>query len=137
MRKLIAVVALATAVACSLDTSTNTGPLVGDVSGTYTLQSINGTPLPFTIVSHDTTVLVDTDTLTLSPSGNWFETVNLRQTVGTAATTNESFELLGYYLRSGNGMNFRTSDGILFYVGTATDTTLLLSDGGYDYVFKR
>lgn len=136
MRKLIALVALATGVACSLDTSNNTGPLVGSLSGTYSLQSINGSALPFGIVGHDTTQLIDTDSLTLGPAGDWTETVRYRQTVGTAPTTNESFGLVGVWTRSGNSLNFRTNQGLL-YIGTATDTTLLLSDAAYNYVFKR
>jgi hypothetical protein len=136
MRKLIVLVALATGVACSLDTSTNTAPLVGSLSGTYALQSINGSPLPFSIVSHDTTQLIDTDSLTLDGVGNWTESVRYRQTVGAAAATNESFGLFGIWSRSGNSLTFRTDFGLL-YLGTATDTTLLLSDAGYNYVFKR
>jgi hypothetical protein len=137
MRKLFALVAFAaTAASCSLNTETDPGTQVGDLAGTYTLQSMNGTALPFSIVSHDTTVLIDTDVLVLGANGDWSETVSYRQTAGTNQTTNESFSLVGIWTRSRNSVNFRTSQGLL-YLGTATDTTLLLSDGGYDYVFKR
>jgi hypothetical protein len=136
MRKLIAVVAFAAAAACSLNTETDPGPLVGNLAGTYNLQTMNGTPLPFSIVSHDTTVLIDTDVLTVGTTGDWAETVSYRQTVGTDPTTNESLNLVGIWSRSGNSLNFRTSLGLL-YVGTATDTTLLLSDNSFNYVFKR
>ncbi len=137
MRKLIALVAFAaTAASCSLNTDTNTGPLAGDLAGTYNLQTMNGSALPFSIVSHDTTVLIDTDVLILGANGDWSETVAYRQTAGTNQTTNETFNLAGIWSRSGNSLNFRTLQGLL-YVGTATDTTLLLSDGGFDYVFKR
>jgi len=136
MRKLIALAAIvATATSC-LNTDTNTGPLVGDLAGTYALQTMNGTALPFSIVSHDTTVLIDTDVLTLGANGDWTETVTYRQTAGTNQTTNESFSLAGIWVRSGNSVNFRTQQGSI-YVGSATETTLLLNDGYYDYVFKR
>ena len=136
MRKLIALAAIvATATSC-LNTDTNTGPLVGDLAGTYALQTMNGTALPFSIVSHDTTVLIDTDVLTLGSNGDWTETVTYRQTAGANQTTNESFSLAGIWVRSGNSVNFRTQQGSI-YVGSATETTLLLNDGYYDYVFKR
>jgi hypothetical protein len=136
MRKLIALVALAAGAACSLNTDTSTGPLAGDLAGVYSLQTIDGTALPFTIVAKDTTVLIDTDVLTLGANGAWAEAVQYRQTVGTAATTAESFNLSGIWERVGNSVTFRTASGLL-YVGTATDTTLLLSDSRNAYVFKR
>lgn len=134
MRKLIALVLLAGAAACGFDTATE--PLVGDISGTYTLQSMNGSPLPFVFASNDTTVSIDTDVLTVNTGGDWTETVSYRQTVGTADATNETLNLSGSWTRSGNQLNFRTAMGLL-YVGTATETTLNLSDAGFDYVFTR
>jgi hypothetical protein len=136
MRKLFALVLLVAGAACSTNTDNGTGPLVGDLSGTYTLQSMNGTALPFSIVSHDTTVMIDTDVLTMGQAGDWAETVSYRQTAGTNATTNESFQLSGIWTRNGNSLNFRTSQGLL-YVGQADETTLQLSDAVYNYVFKR
>jgi hypothetical protein len=137
MRKLIVFVALVTGVACSLNTDTTTGPLVGPLAGTYSLQTVNGSLLPFAIVAHDTTVLIDKDVLIVDPTGGWSEQVNYTQTVGVAAATTDSFALAGVWARSGNNVNFRTQDLRLLYVGTATDTTLQLSDNLYNYVFKR
>jgi hypothetical protein len=136
MRKLVVLVALVTAVACDLGTDTGTGPLVGSLEGTYALQSMNGSALPFAIVAHDTTVFIDQDVLILDGVGNWSEKVNFRQTVGAAAATSDSFQLAGIWTRSANSLSFRTSQGLL-YVGTATDTTLHLADAGYTYVFRR
>jgi hypothetical protein len=136
MRKLFALVLFVAGVACSTNTDNGTGPLVGDLSGTYTLQTMNGSPLPFSIVSHDTTVMIDTDVLTVGQAGDWAETVTYRQTAGANATTNESFDLSGIWTRSGNTVNFRTSQGLL-YVGQANETTLQLSDAVYNYEFKR
>ncbi|HET9010552.1 MAG TPA: hypothetical protein VFN38_01995 [Gemmatimonadaceae bacterium] len=134
MRKLLALVLLAGVAACSLDTAT--APLVGDVSGTYSLQTMNGSPLPLTLVSHDTTFVIDSDVLILTSAGEWNETVSYRQTVGTAATTNESLPLTGFWTRTGNQMNFRTAQGLL-YVGTASESALTLSDNAFTYVFTR
>jgi hypothetical protein len=137
MRKLIVFAALVAGVACNLNTDVPTGPLVGSLAGTYGLQNVNGTSLPFAIVGHDTTVLIDKDVLLVDAAGTWSENVNYRQTVGVAETTADSFQLAGVWSRSGNNLNFRTQDLRLLYVGTATDTTLQLSDNQYDYLFKR
>jgi hypothetical protein len=136
MRKLVVLAALIAGVACNLNTDTSTGPLVGNLEGTYALQTMNGTALPFSIVAHDTTVLIDKDVLILDAVGNWSEQVNYRQTVGATAAVPDSFQLAGIWTRSANSVSFRTSAGLL-YVGTATDTTLHLSDAAYNYVFKR
>jgi hypothetical protein len=137
MRKLIVFAALVAGVACSLNTDVPTGPLVGRLDGTYGLQTVNGSSLPFTIVGHDTTLLIDKDVLVVDASGTWSENVNYRQTVGVAAATVDSFQLAGIWSRSGNSLNFRTQDLRLLYVGVATDTTLQLTDSQYEYLFKR
>jgi len=135
MRQLIALAALVATAACSSDTST-TEPLVGSLAGSYSLRTLNGTTLPFTLVSHDTTVQLDTDVILMTDGGEWNEVVNYRQTVGTTATTNESFMLSGVWTRSGNNVSFRVQNGVL-YLGTATDSSLNLSDNFYNYVFVR
>jgi len=136
MRRLLALVALVAAVGCNLDTTRDTGPLVQNVAGVYTLQTMNGKALPFTIASHDTTIRIDTDVLTVGVDGDWLETITYLQTVGTNVPTTETDVLSGLWTRSGNSVGFRTSQGPL-YIGTVTDTTLLLSDAAYNYVFKR
>ena len=134
MRLFIALVALVATAACKSDSPTE--PLAGNLGGTYTLRTMNGASLPFTIVTHDTTVAIDTDVIIMTDVGGWNEEVGYRQTVGTAAPTNEKFTLSGTWTRSGNSLNLRIPAGLL-YVGTATDTSLSLSDGSFTYVFVR
>ena len=135
MRKLIVLVALAATAACTSDLPSE--PLVGSLEGTYSLSTMNGSPLPFTIVSHDTTFNIDTDVITLTAAGGWSETVSYRQTAGTNTTTNENFALDGTWGRNGNSLNFQITGGGTIYLGTATDSSLNLTDGGFNYVFLR
>jgi hypothetical protein len=135
MRQLIAIVALVATAACRNDRST-TEPYVASVAGSYSLRMLNGSLLPFTLVSHDTTVNIDTDVILLTNGGDWSEKVAYRRTVGTAATTRDSFALAGLWTRVGNRLTFRTPQGLL-YVGVATDTSLNLSDGAFTYFFVR
>ncbi len=138
MRKLIVLAALVAASACNLDTTSLNPSTVGNLAGTYSLKTVNGAPLPFTFNPNDTTTVnIDTDVLTLAENGAWGETINYRQTVGSAATTNESSTLTGVWTISGDQVNFRTPGGLL-YIGTATTTMLSLADATTTlYVFSR
>lgn len=136
MRKLIALIALAAAAACGSDTSTPSEPLVESLAGVYTLQTMNGSALPYTIaVSSTTTVIIDSDVLTMTDAGVWSETVLYRE-VESGTSTNATDEYEGTWTRTGNALRF-SSEGTLFYLGSAAPTTLSLSDGGYTYVFTR
>jgi hypothetical protein len=135
MRRLIALVALVATAACNMDTATN-DPLPTHLAGTYSLQTMNGEPLPFTVVAHDTTDIIDTDILTLDALGGWTESVNYRETVGTNPTTNKSFDLAGSWGSTNGQLNFRTVSGLL-YIGSGTETSLNLTDAAYTYVFTR
>jgi hypothetical protein len=137
MRKLMVLAALAMAAACNLNTDVPTGQFDASLAGTYALQTITGAALPFTIVGHDTTVLIDKDVLVLDSIGNWAEQVNYRQTIGAGAAVADSFQLGGFWSGSASSLGFRTQDLRVLYVGTATDTTLALSDNQYAYLFKR
>jgi hypothetical protein len=119
-----------------MNTDTSTSPLVGDLSGTYSLQTMNGSPLPFSVVSPDTTFFIDTDSLFMSANGNWAEKVNFRKQAGTNPATTDSLSFAGTWTRFGNSLNLYTPQTLL-YQGVATDTTLQLSDGSFNYVFKR
>jgi hypothetical protein len=137
MRKLMVLAALAMGAACSLNTDPGTGRFDASLAGTYALQTIDGAALPFSIVAHDTTVVIDTDVLVLDPIGSWAEKVNYHQTIGAGAAVADSLQLGGFWSGSAGSLGFRTQDLRLLYVGTATDTTLVLSDNQYAYVFKR
>jgi hypothetical protein len=136
MRKLVVLAALMAASACQA-ADKPTEPLVEDLTGSYSLQTLNETPLPFTVVSHDTSFSVDTDTLKLGADGSWDEIVRYRQTVGSSASTNESIGFSGFWIRSHNDLTFRTVQGATFYLGSATTTTLNLTDGSATYLFQR
>jgi hypothetical protein len=136
MRQLIALVALVATAACSMDTAT-TEPIVGSLAGAYTLRTMNGSPLPFTIVGRgDTTVHIDTDVILMTDGGDWNEKVNYRLSVGTAAAIDTSFTLLGTWSRVGNTVSFRIPGGPIYF-GTASDTSMSLTDGAFRYLFVR
>src|SRR5512146_3171833 len=86
MRRLIPLVALAVAVACGSDSTTQ--PTVASLAGTWTLQSVNGSPLPFTVTQTGTDkVELLSDVVTASANGTYTEAVQFRTTLNGQSTT--------------------------------------------------
>jgi hypothetical protein len=141
MRKIIAFVALVVTTGC-LDMST-TEPYAGSLAGTYTLQTMNGTPMPFTFTNADTSFSIVSDVILMGDNGSWSETYVSLQKVGTAAATSDTVALAGTYTRTSPGLNFFLSptqaspDGVLLYQGQANETQMALTDGTFTYLFQR
>ena len=72
LKSLAAVAALAVFAACS-DTTSPYGTSVG---GSYSLQSVNGTTLPYTYTSGGTTISIQNDIYTLNNNGSYSETIS-------------------------------------------------------------
>jgi hypothetical protein len=137
MRRLIAAVTLALTLGCSLDNSTST--VNTDVAGTYALQTINGSTLPFSFVSPSGTdsLTVTTDTLLVGTNGAWSEAFAFRQTLGGVVTTGTQVDS-GVWFTNGSQIEFdSTITGTVVYTGTFQGGALLLSDGNSAQVFAR
>jgi hypothetical protein len=86
MRSLFLTIAALSLLACGGD---STGPTASAV-GTWDLQTIDGSPLPFTIfelASPPDKLEVTSDTFVASSNGTYSETATLRETQGTTVTT--------------------------------------------------
>ena len=103
MRRLSALLpvfaALVTLAACGGDASTNTGP--ASVAGTYTLRTVNGAPLPFTLAQlGDDKYEVTADAITLKDGGIWTGAGTTRATESgrvstTTVTSTGTYSLTG------------------------------------------
>lgn len=131
----LACVPFAFTLACN-DNSTN--PSTADISGTYSLQSVGGTAIPYTFQSSGSTVTLTSDILTVGSDGTWSETVNYQQ-VANGQTTTNSVNDGGTWTRSGTSVSFYSqTNGIVAYTGTYSTDTLTLDDGsGSAQVFHR
>jgi hypothetical protein len=132
----LACLALVGAIACH-DSSTNPG--TADISGTYTLQSIGGVPMPFTAhPDANTAITFSSDVLTVGTDGTWSETQTI-QAVANGQTTSDTSTGGGTWTRAGTTVNFSSEiDGSLVYVGRYGDNTLTLDAGdGLALVFRR
>ena len=123
MRKLVAILFLAAFVACGGDSITDA---TASIAGTYTLRSVNGSPLPFTVFTSGTQKIEITDDMVvISESGTYSESGHTRTTNGTQVTTQTVAEA-GTYTRNGTAITFRSSDKSLLSMAT-----LSVSPGAY------
>jgi hypothetical protein len=92
--------------ACGGDTFTGVN---GDASGTYTLRSIAGKPVPLTVsTGASSTVTYKSGSLTMNTGNTFSETLDTDQTVSGVVTSATS-TCLGTYSQRGNDFSFSES----------------------------
>lgn len=137
MRRLVAVLLCATMVsACGGDTPGT--PISTDITGTYTLKTMNGSPLPFVIQSGTTTVTRLSDTLIVSSNGTWSQTIAYRETVNGQTTNTTGTRGGPWERREDSKVYLNSSDGPSGnYGGTYSANTLTLGNSGYVFVYTK
>lgn len=119
--------AVATLAACGSDNNNGTGPT--DVTGTYSVSTIDGNSLPYTVPNNpDHTIVVQSGTVTLGSDHSY--------TIGGSGTsdggaTQQVLADAGTYSVSGSTVTFTStthSGGI--YTATATSSTLTVAAPG-------
>lgn len=125
---------LALTLACGGD---STGPTEASVAGTWNLQSVNGTALPFIVSQTGTNkVEITADVLTVTSSGSFTEITTLRTTQNGTATT-QTVADAGSYVLNGNNATFQfQSDGSIGS-GTVSGSTLTVSQAGLSLIYKK
>ena len=121
MRRLVMLALASTLAACSTD---STGPS-GSITGTYTLRTIDGQPLPYTFSSG---LRLTSDQITLRTDGT-YEDVS-RYSDGT------SFIDDGDYTSYNGAVTFYSSSGDT-YQGSISRDVLTQILNGYTQVFQR
>lgn len=121
MRRLVMLALAGTLAACSTD---STGPN-GSVTGTYTLRTIDGQPLPYTFSSG---LRLTSDQITLRTDGS-YEDVS-RYSDGT------SFVDDGDYTSYNGAVTFYSTTGQT-YQGSISGNVLTQILNGYTQVFQR
>jgi hypothetical protein len=106
------------------------------VAGTYTLQSVNGGPLPFVIFDESGYKLeITAASYVLTGAGTFTNSATFRETEGGAVlTSTETFT--GQYTFSGSTVTFTDSEGEV-YAGTISGGTLVFNEDGLSAVFVK
>jgi hypothetical protein len=132
MRRLVALLVLATALGCGGDSSTAPKDTV---AGTYTLQTVNGIPLPFTVIQLDSVKFeIINDSFTLTADKNWTEAGQSRTTLSGQVTTDPIADS-GTYVLSGTTITLISANGSID--GTLGGGTLTLTNDAVIAVYKK
>lgn len=120
MRRIVAAALVVLSAGCYADTFSYPGtPATSgadtSVPGTYSLQTVNGSVLPYTYYqSGADSYAVLSDTLVMTAGGAWTESWHERRTVGGTVTT-PAFSDRGTYTANGSDITFASQSG-----GTST-----------------
>jgi len=137
MRRPIAIVLTCVLAACGggISSDLTTGPSGGtgpNITGSYTLKSVDGTVVPVTL--GDSTIL--SGLLTVSDSG-WQQVIVVRYAKGGGQTAaGDSLPLSGRYSATATSVTF-TDGSSTVYAGTYTSTSFSLKSNGNTFVFSK
>jgi hypothetical protein len=135
MRRLILAIGAVSLLACG--DSDPSGPGSASAEGTWDLITINGSPLPFTVIelAGSYRFEVISDRFVAHSSGTWTETFTYRETEeGVVTTTTETD--VGTWSQSGSNVTVTASDGRVTTV-TISGDRITLSEGGFVSVYAR
>lgn len=132
MRKLVLAIAAVSLLGCGGDSS---GPGASAV-GTWNLVTINGSPLPATIIQAPTYRLeILSDRFVLSSNGTMSDTFTYRETEnGTATTTTETDN--GTWSQNNTALTITYSDGTSQTAAVSNDT-FTISEQGFVFLYER
>jgi hypothetical protein len=125
--------AMLVSVGCFDDYSTG----VGTVTGTYTLRTINASPLPYTIDVDATTrkEIID-DMITLFSGGSYSRTQHANITV-SGQTTSQTNTESGAYLLLGTSVTLNPSPAGRSTVTTIDGRTMTIVESGITWTFMK
>jgi hypothetical protein len=141
-RSLAVVAALATFGACT----DNTSPSTQFAGGSYSLQTVNGSSLPYSYPSGSSTITIQNDTYTLNNDGSYSESIN--ETVSNGFSTSPASDAeAGTWSQNGNAVvfspNYSTQNSYTQYTGSLTTggtfshSSLTFSYNGVVWVYNH
>ena len=114
------------------------------VAGIYSLDTVNGSPIPFTkTVTEDgvtATALIISGSITLTETGSFSSIVSFNVTVGGTVTPDTDTESGTYALVEPNTIRFTEPDGDTFtgtLDGGRITVALTVTDGADTFVFRK
>lgn len=143
MRRALLVLLPLFAAAClsTADNSLQLDPTDANVTGAFSLSSINGTPLPvLASVSSTQEFDLTSDTLSLASDGTWTETSVYKVTLLTDNTSTTTATVIsGTYTIQNQQINFvqTTTGGTLTFAGSVKGARLTVVFGGSQFLYNR
>ena len=135
MRNAMAVVAvLGLLTACGSDSSTQ--PTSNTIAGSWALQTVNGSTLPFTYSQQGANKAeVLSDVATVDAHGAYTQITQVRLTINGQVTT-QSLSDAGTYTLNGTALTLKSNDGSSVTASLSGSTFTLVIDG-VAYIYKK
>lgn len=136
MRRLLATLALTSALVGCGDDDGPSGS--ASIAGNYVLQSIDGDPVPSTIIQlPDYLLEVTQGSLTVNANNTWSASVTFREDDDGTITVETDTDG-GTYTRTNNSVSFTSTQGGVDAAGSISGSTLTVTDeDGFVYIFRR
>lgn len=134
MRRLFLGIVASSLLACGGD---STGPSASAV-GTWSLQSINGFGLPFTVLFVASPVYrleILSDTFVASSNGTYVETASVRETDGSSVTTQTQTDV-GTWTQNNSAITITASDGTVSSAAISGNI-ITANESGDVFVYRR
>jgi hypothetical protein len=113
------------------------GPDTATVAGTYTLRTVNGQDLPFTIINQTGYKLeVLSDEYTLNPNGSFTTVATFRETEGTDVTTS-SDTYSGTWQVNGSNVSLTSTVAGIETAAFSGGNTMTFSGNGVSAVYRK
>ncbi len=136
MKTFLSVIAFVAVTACGADGVT--GVTQAQLSGTYSVNTVNGAPVPTAVSTAAGLVTLLTDQITIAENGTWAEVYTYRVTNANGSVSNGADNDGGTYTLTGRSVAFHsTSLNGTVYTGTSSGNYLTLNDGANTYVFTK
>jgi hypothetical protein len=133
--RLIACMLLLVGAACGGDSPTQ--PTSSSVAGTWSLQTINGTGLPYIVAQTGSDkVELTSDVLTVVGSGSFTQITQVRVTQNGQVST-QSIPDAGSYVLNGTAVTFTFNSDGSSGTGSLSGNTLTIAEDGFAYVYRK
>ena len=142
LKSFVAVGALAVAAACSDTTS----PYGASAGGSYSLQTVNGTNMPYSYTSGGRTIAIQSDIYTLNNDGTYSETINETISSGSSYSPASDAES-GTWYQNGTAIvftptystqnNYAQYTGSLSTASTFNHSSITFSYNGVVWVYNH
>lgn len=133
MRRLLLICAIVGGIACGDSTS----PGMAAVAGTWSLQSVNGSPLPYTISQGSlSTTQIASGTLVVSRSGTFTDTTTVATTANGEQSTSAEADS-GSYSLNGAVVSFAFVTDGLTGTGLLNGDSVTVALSGYSLLYTK
>jgi hypothetical protein len=134
---LLAALLLAPLVSACDDDDDGTGVVGANVTGTYTLRTIDGQNLPFILLNvPGYRIEVLADAYTLNSGGDFSSTTSYRETEGTVVSTSED-TYTGTWVQNGSTINLNSTDNGPETATFSGGNTLTFTAGGRTAIYRK